>query len=297
MKRKLIALLTVALTVTLLGGCGKDSTTVTTNDSTGVGTNKKTDTSKKVDTLSEYLSKEKTICYKVSSMDKEEIPTAYFFEDGKMTIIQGDVLGLTLGELAQMEDKDIWNAYEKARISYKESYTSQQEKERQTSIKEFEKTIASLEKEYGANSTNVTTQVEGTDYNLKEMHEMLDILNGFVSIGPFYDIPFSFAITTDASGNIVKEEQLIYPRYFEKDSIHLPTLYYSSLKFDNTVEGGETQIYNTTYNCFPVSGNDVFCTRDSMALDTVNSKNVLIDPNDDKLNELYEEEVTSSIFQ
>jgi len=276
------------MVASLLGGCGGNSQTVTTSGSTN----------KKVDTLSEYLSKEKTICYEVSSMDKEKTPmNAYFFEDGKMTIIPGDVLGLTLGELAKMEDKDIWEVYAQARTTYAEDYSAQLEEQRQTDIKNLKDTIDRLKKDYGADADNVETDVSGYgSLTGKEVRENLDILNGFTCKGPFYDIPFSFTIKTDSSGNIVENQQLVYPSYYEKNSIHLPTKYYSALEFDNTVEGGETQIYNTTYNCFPVSGNDVFCTRDSMTLDTVNSKNVLIDPNDDKLNKLYAEEVTS-IFE
>lgn len=115
MKKKITALLVLALIVSLLGGCGGSSQTEkgTANNSSG----------KKSKVLSEYLSKEKVIAYQVGEMDKAKTPDKiYFFEDGKLTIIPGKEFGLTMGDFAKMTDKEIWKEYESVREKYKEGY-------------------------------------------------------------------------------------------------------------------------------------------------------------------------------
>ena len=110
--------------------------------------------------------------------------------------------------------------------------------------------------------------------------------------GPFFDMPFYFVIETDSTGNNVANEKLVYPTLEDEIGV-IPTNYYQYLKFAN-VDGIERQIYDTTYNCFGLgSGESIFCTRNYMTLDTVDSPNILIDLNKDELNELFKEEITA----
>lgn len=122
--------------------------------------------------------------------------------------------------------------------------------------------------------------------------QLVQIRNEISYMGPFYDLPFSFVIETDASGNQVAKEYLVYPTFTDRIG-QVPTTYYDSITFAN-VEGADRQIYDTTYHCFGLgSGGSIFCTRDSMTLDTVDSKKVLIDLTKDEKNELFKEEVLS----
>lgn len=120
MKKRIAALLTFAMSVTLLAGCGSSSDSSTTTSST----------SKKSDTLSECFSKEKVIAYEVSEIDKASTPKkVYFFEDGKVSIIPGSEFDMKMGDFAKMTDKEIWKKYEKVRKAYKEDYAKTEEKE------------------------------------------------------------------------------------------------------------------------------------------------------------------------
>ena len=110
--------------------------------------------------------------------------------------------------------------------------------------------------------------------------------------GPFFDMPFSFVIETDSTGNNIGNEKLVYPTLEDKIGI-VPTTYYQYLKFAN-VDSIERQIYDTSYYCFGLgSGESIFCTRNYMTLDTVDSANILIDLSKDEMNELFKEEVTA----
>lgn len=120
--------------------------------------------------------------------------------------------------------------------------------------------------------------------DLQKLQEEADVK------GPFYDQSFTFAIETDASGNIVVKEKLVYPTTQYTFGGEAPSTYYETLEFVN-VEGAEYQIYDTTYYCMGVKDDKVFCTREALKLDEVGNKSVLVDADKDKLNALYEEEV------
>lgn len=55
----------------------------------------------------------------------------------------------------------------------------------------------------------------------------------------------------------------------------------------------EEQKKNLQNNFALGTGGSVFCTRDSMRLDTVDSKNVMVDSSSDEVNKLFEKEVTA----
>lgn len=123
MKRKMTALLTVVLLLAMLAGCGDSTQTATS----GGG--------KKAEALSECLSTEKVIAYEVETVDKSETPdNIYFFENGKVTVIPGKEFGLTMGDFAQMTDKEIWSTYETVRETYSEKYVSEKLESAKSSI-------------------------------------------------------------------------------------------------------------------------------------------------------------------
>ena len=108
MKRKFALLLAVALSISLLVGCGGGSQEEAPSGDNSSVVKTTNNTVKKSNTFSGYLSNEDTIVYKVSAMDKAKTPeTVYFFRDGKVTIIPGDIVGLTLGELSNMTDDEL----------------------------------------------------------------------------------------------------------------------------------------------------------------------------------------------
>lgn len=130
------------------------------------------------------------------------------------------------------------------------------------------------------------------EFNSK-IPECQEELDTYECKGPFYDIPFSFALTTDASGNGVETEKMVYPTFTYSVNGDVPSSYFDSLDFkQNTVS--HQQIYDTTYACLPAEKDlraTNFCTKDPLCFDTVDTKDVLLDPSRDVLNALFEEEV------
>ncbi|MCD7725411.1 MAG: hypothetical protein LUI12_07685 [Clostridiales bacterium] len=335
MKRKLAVLLTLTLSAALLGGCGGGSST---GSSSAWG-------SSKTKTLSEYLSKEDTICYWVSSVDKGVTPhNIYFFQDGTLTVIPGDEFGLTMGDFAQMTDKEIWETYETVRETYAEEYKAEKlesvEKDLKNSVQDLEYWIEDgifMAASLGDNEDNAMYEIEmyasqlyaiydldSSELDLSKLEDaiafmeqeaeqlkaagvydeeldgyfedvrelMATVAAGNVCVGPFYDQTVYFAITTDSSGNNVQDERIVWTT--DADAFDtIPTSYYTSIELSNA-ESVDREIYDSSYNCFTIkagSKDSMFCTRDSMTLDTVDSQNVLLDPDSEELNALFESEV------
>ena len=88
MKKRFLSVLTIVLSaILLLAGCGGSANNM----------------------LSKRLSEEKIIAYKVESVDKEETPEEiFFFDKGKVSVMEGSLLGLTMGDYAKMSDREIW---------------------------------------------------------------------------------------------------------------------------------------------------------------------------------------------
>ena len=129
MKKRVTALLALALSATLLlGACGGNSETETTNNDSGnsSGGFLSEVTNSKSEVLSEVLSTGKVIAYKVDSVDKAETPDdIYFFDNGKVTIIPGEEFGLTMGDFSKMSDSEIWSTYETIKETYIENYKNE----------------------------------------------------------------------------------------------------------------------------------------------------------------------------
>lgn len=120
MRRKLAVLLTIALTVAMLGGCGSDVQTATKHEGGSEKASETTNTKNKEEfinsgTLSDLLFENKTIMYRTSNMDKTEVPKQiYFFDNGKVTEVDGmeEGFGFTMGELSDMTDEKLWEKEE-----------------------------------------------------------------------------------------------------------------------------------------------------------------------------------------
>lgn len=337
MKRKILALLTLTLSISLLGGCGGNSDTETTNNDSGNSSggflSEITDT--KSEMLSECLSEEKVIGYVVETVDKAETPkNIFFFDNGKVTIIPGKEFGLTLGDYAQMEDSEIWAQLETVKTSYIENYVDVKKEnvlkeeavikvtndaswaldtynrfqeiysalENGTVTEEMEREMIEKYLLYNDiadtdtiwegfwNKTEVYTDViaywKDTIAKVKQTKEELTYK------GPFYELPFTFTVETDSSGNNVQSESLIYPTLNDSYDIEKITKYYDSLTFVLGLTR-EEQIYDTTYNCIALSGSGSFLTREVMDIDTLDSSNIKIDLSSDEMNELFKAEVMS----
>lgn len=105
---------------------------------------------------------------------------------------------------------------------------------------------------------------------------------------PFVELPYSFLVFTNSSGNNVESETMIHPEF--SLSYGTRTYTYNKLNFVLGLTRQE-QIYDTTYNCIALQGSGSFLTRETMDIDTLDSKNVLIDLSSSEINELFEDEV------
>jgi len=417
MKHKLALLLVVVLSISLLVGCGggsqdeasggdsQEKSSSADNSSVSKTTS---NTVKKSNTFSGYLSSEDTIVYKVAAMDKAKTPeTVYFFKNGKVTIIPGSVVGLTLGELSNMTDDEIWASYETYKAKYNEECRLSQENvfeeelkllrwyletidlvlniingnvenispENTSILREvlgIDTSAIGVEFEYAKNmytdgytteqiakyvilSYGYTTDIfynslallsesekiiaeedlaqfvnmygcspydffignaerftmgEDTGALIKEalaqyrtmVESKVSALNdSYKYISPLYEMPFTCIVETDATGNIVKTEEIVVP-YWEAGALWVDTNFspsntVSAIKVTNQAEGGEVKIYDTKYNCFPLHASSyILCTRAPMRIDGVDSKGVLVDPSSEKRSNLYKD-ITLSRFE
>lgn len=130
--------------------------------------------------------------------------------------------------------------------------------------------------------------LEEAEEELKTQNEELQsLIDGADNeLQQFEDLPFAFVVFTDSSGNNVKSETMVHP-----------TFYFDSWTYDELdfVLGTtrQEQIYDTTYNCITLQNNYNFLTREIMDLDTLDSKNVLIDLSKLEREDLFNDEVTS----
>ena len=138
--------------------------------------------------------------------------------------------------------------------------------------------------------TEVYTDV--ITYWKNSIEEMTQIKESLSYKGPFFDIPFTFSVETDTSGNNVQSESLIYPTL--KDSFDIENIdkFYDSLNFALGLTR-QQDIYDTTYNCIALSKSGSFLTREVMDIDTLESNNIKIDLTSEEMNELFKAEVMS----
>ena len=138
---------------------------------------------------------------------------------------------------------------------------------------------------------------------LAQYRPMVELaMNSCKYVSPFYEMPFTCVIETDATGNVVKTEEIVVPYWWESlvevSQFNSSTYSSSVIELTNQAEGGEIKIYDTTYNCYPLNTNSgaLICTRASMRIDGVDSEGVLIDPTSEQINDLYKD-ITLSRFE
>lgn len=131
-----------------------------------------------------------------------------------------------------MEDKEIWKTYEEVRETYAQNYEEEQKKNLQNNIDMQKNDTGVGEKEYllaemqqaldeaiaagdqeQIEAINREMEVIEDEFNesskegLEELARLEKAQSNFSCAGPFFDLPFSFVIKTDASGNNVQEEK------------------------------------------------------------------------------------------
>lgn len=155
--------------------------------------------------------------------------------------------------------------------------------------KEATTTDVFTEEQIATLNTYFETKIEKYTTELESLQEQLDL---DICKGPFKEMPISFVVETDSSGNEVMSESLLYPslEYYLTDK--MPSPYYDSLDFVLGLTRQET-IYDTSYNCIALEGSGGFLTREVMDIDSLDSKNILIDLSSDEKNELFKDEIMS----
>ncbi len=256
-------------------------------------------------TISEYLGNGQKILYRIARLDKELSPEyIYFFEDGKVTCLDGYELGLTIGDLSRMTDDDIWEKMEEccenkynilsdALLELKENklkagITYMELKENEQDIDEFAKEILMQMYMQGsavalpAYSTADDTMPEyweewadsfpggqeeitktGEEVCLKMESYMPEIMNLSRSI------PVAFIVETDATGNNVEDEGVVW---MEMDGKAFKKIIIERTSMTGT-------IYDSDYVCYPADDNDIICVRDDteMVFDDTGNNKVYVD--------------------
>lgn len=323
-EEKIVSALLVTLSTMMLFGCGTKGTVTTENGET-VNVEISEKKVAKADTVSEFFGNGKHYACLVRGVVKDTTPIElYFFEDGKVTILPGEVYGCTLGELAQMSDDEIWAKYQDARESYKTIYL---EKKAQGSLngkstEEIQQALDVLSQINGKSFVELEESGQGdlielynntvwstlNDLNISipegnydEPLNATDAINslsarlngGLQYNGPFYDQPIKFLIETDASGNATESEGIWMPsssEYYDENGNYVAHAGIDNVYIFEVARGGvgeEQQIYARTYFCYKGANGNYFCTTETIQLDDPKSKNCLVDPSAEEKNALF----------
>lgn len=137
------------------------------------------------------------------------------------------------------------------------------------------------------------TKIQDTKDSLELLQKEKEEPDSIHCAIPFVDLPFKFMVETDSSGNNVLSEFMIHPTLDYAIGYNNESQSYSLLEFTPFMTR-QQDIYDTTYNCIGLNDGDYsFLTREVMDIDTLDSKNILIDLTSDELNEIFKEEVDS----
>lgn len=312
MKKKVIAVFIAAMLTASLLGCGaKGSETTDGGETVNVVISNKT--AAKTDTVSEFFSKGKHWACRARNNSKEAyLLEIYFFDDGKVTVLPGDVFGGTLGDLAQMSDEEIWDKYEKVKESYKTTYVQKKQMallngkttdELNSVINVLSqvngKSIVEMEKSdqgeliYLYNSAlslcyDFGISIQEADYDVPiDATHAINTLKAIVSgnlkfAGPFYDLPVIFAIATDGTGNATEHEYIYYRKtdeYYVDGEYEIKVNRGSVNHFDinRGGTGGEVNIYDKNIFYYAITDGNYFCTTEYLKLDDPKSTNCLVD--------------------
>lgn len=257
-------------------------------------------------TVSEYLGGEKRILYRIYNsgipmpLDKEKIPSAIYFVDGGTVIyVDGQDFGFTMGELSRMEDVDIWakmEEYNKNRYSnitdevhqlgeLKAGIMYMEYSDKDEEISDF-----AMEMLDDAHATGSLPELPAyTTYPADELtqelwEEWADTYPGGLEkvkeigeevreqmeacLSEMVDCcSVAFIVETDATGNNVQDEAVVFMRDDRFYKIVLEK------------KGGTGQIYDSSYDWYPCDSSDVICVRDNveMIFDEIGDDNVYVD--------------------
>lgn len=256
--------------------------------------------------ISEYLGNGRKILYRsVQGMpDKKSVPYLYFFEDGKVTYMEQRDLGLSMGELSQMTDEAIW---EKMEEFYEMKYASLSDRLDQLEenklkagimymvLNEEEQDISGFAKDMviqmymhnsdvdlPAYSTADDTTPEyweewantfsGGQEEIKKVGE--EVCSQMKSYMPEVKdlgrgIPVAFIVETDATGNNVEDEGIVWMDVNGKA--------YKKIVIKG--KGTIGNIYDSAYVCYPADSSDTICVRDDTEIifDGTDSDKVYVD--------------------
>lgn len=326
MKRKIVMTLCTAACAGMLFGCGQkdamnrleeaasameaaeDNGAVSDSQNLVTGQEERDSQETMTSTISEYLGNGRKILYRnrmVQGMpDKKSIPYIYFFEDGKVTYLEQGALGLSMGELSQMTDEEIW---EKMEEYYEMKYTSLSDRLDQLEenklkagimymvLNEEEQNISSFAKDmviqmYIYNSdvdlpaystADDTTPeyweewadsfTEGREEIEKTGEEVCSQMKSYMSevkdLGR--NIPVALIVETDATGNNVEDECIVWM------DVNGKTFKKIVMERKNTMGS----IYDSSYTCYPADNSDTICIRDDTEIifDGMDSDKVYVD--------------------
>ena len=324
MRKKIVSILLASLSALMLFGCGAKGT-IATEDGETINLEISEKKVAKADTVSEFFGNGKHYACLVRGVVKDTTPIEmYFFEDGKVTKLPGEVYGCTLGELAQMSDDDIWAKYQDARESYETIYL---EKKAQgalngKSTEEIQQALDVLSQINGKsfveleesghgdlielyNNTvwstlsDLNIAIPGDNYDeplnaTDTINSLSALLNGGLQYyGPFYDQPIKFIIETDGTGNATEREGIWMPsssEYYDDNGNYVAHAGIENVYTFEVTRGGvgeEQKIYEKNYFCYKGANGNYFCTTETNQLDDPKSKNCLIDPSGDEMGAMF----------
>lgn len=270
MKKKLSLIIVIAFT--LLVGC-----TQNTNEETSK--NKDTSTTKEQFTLSEYLkSNENSQIWFYVNEDIEDfgkdtsVGEIYVFKDGKVATYGGDLYS-NLGELAQLDDKEILSSIADKQVDYDNTLVEGRIEYIKEHLQVIQKRLESVSEDL----------VDFYQAELDYTNKVLNSLETFKATNRNFS-PYALTVSTDNSGNQTEIESLS----FNKEILNIPTSIGDGLYTENILKmidnetylwnikteeqsydleasdislGANFPVYDSTYRVIRVAKNKFLCTR------------------------------------
>lgn len=256
-------------------------------------------------TVSGYLGEGRKILYRIGELDKGRSPEyIYFFKDGKVTCLEQSDLNLTMGELSKMTDEAIWEKMEEcceARYDTLSDLLHQLEENKLKAgimymeLNEDGKDIGSFAKEmltqmymrgviieppaYSTADDSLPEYWEkwadtfpgGQEEIAKTGEEVYAQMESYMPEmkGLGENVPVAFILQTDATGNNVDAELVVW---MDVDGIMINRIVMLGKKTAG-------KIYDSDYACYVTDGGDMICVRDEteIILDETDSEDVLVD--------------------
>lgn len=270
MKKKLSLIIVIAFT--LLVGC-----TQNTNEETSK--NKDTSTTKEQFTLSEYLKSNENsqiwfyVSENIEDFGKDtSVGEIYVFKDGKVATYDGDLYS-NLGELAQLDDKEILSSIADKQVDYDNTSVEGR-------IEYITEHLQVTQKKLDSASEDL---IDFYQAELDYTNKVEDSLATFKATKRNFS-PYTLTVSTDNSGNQTEIESLS----FSKEILNIPTSIGDGLYTENILKmidnetylwnikteeqsydleasdislGANFPVYDSTYRVIRVAKNKFLCTR------------------------------------